>query len=58
MPRDELKVFACRSGRRFGERVASELASMGCLERGLDSYKFTEFECGENKQNGLEKRIR
>jgi ribose-phosphate pyrophosphokinase len=58
MPRNDFKVFACESGRKFGERVAKELVSMDCLEDGLSPYEFTKFECGENKQHGLEKSVR
>jgi len=58
MPKGELKLFACRSGRRFGERVARELNANGCLTEGLSKYNFKKFECGENKQHGLEKSVR
>jgi len=31
---------------------------MGCLDDGLSQYQFKEFECGENKQHGLEESVR
>ncbi len=58
MPKGGLKLFACRSGRRFGEMVAGELTANGCLTEGLSKYIFNGFECGENKQHGLEKSVR
>ncbi len=57
MPKGELKLFACRSGGRFGEKVARELIANGCLT-GLSKYKFKIFECEENKQHGLEESVR
>ena len=62
MPRGELRLFACRAGRYFGERVCKELISTGCLEGGngelLEPYFFKEFECGENKQHGIGRSVR
>ena len=58
MPRGELRLFACRAGRHFGERVADDLLSSGCSKRGLEVYSFKEFECGENKQHGILESVR
>ena len=54
-----MRLFACRAGRYFGDRVSRELIEMKCIrDGGLEPYLFKQFECGENKQHGIERSVR